>query len=162
MAVGVPRKKENVSTSINTMAQKDKQTAKRAAQCRKGDRLKTKRKCLTAAIKVDSVGLSTICDQQDNFNFNGTHDKLTGHKWASTIYAEKKPKPKPKLNPNGRYGRVTGKSRSSFNNNGRKMNWRCDVCLKAFFEEYDDAVTNKNKCTNGNSRERRQRREEKE
>ena len=142
MAVGVPRKKENVSTSINTMAQKDKQTAKRAAQCRKGDRLKTKRKCLTAAIKVDSVGLSTICDQQDNFNFNGTHDKLTGHKWASTIYTEEKPMHKSK----GKYGRVMGKSRSSYNNNEGKTDWKCDVCLKVVFEEYDDAVAHENKC----------------
>ena len=117
MAVSDPKRKELASTCqhYGTKGQKDKNMAKRAAHCRKGDHAKAKRIYFKAAIKVDSVGLPMICNQQDNFNFYGTHDKVAGHKWASTIYTEEKPMHKSK----GKYGRVMGKSRSSFNNNER-------------------------------------------
>ena len=35
--------------------------------------------------------------------------------------------------------------------NKRKTNWRCDVCLEAVFEEYDEAVEHEKTCTGSSS-----------
>ena len=34
-------------------------------------------------------------------------------------------------------------------NNKRKTNWRCDVCLEAVFEDYNEAVAHEKQCTGG-------------
>ena len=39
------------------------------------------------------------------------------------------------------------------------MNWKCDVCLDAFFEEYDGTVAHENKYTNGKLKEKKARKE---
>ena len=36
-----------------------------------------------------------------------------------------------------------------------RTNLRCDVCLEAVFEEYDDAVAHESKCTNGKSKKKK-------
>ena len=35
-----------------------------------------------------------------------------------------------------------------------RTNWRCDVCLEAVFEEYDDAVAHASKYNNGKSKKK--------
>jgi len=46
-----------------------------------------------------------------------------------------------------------GDDDGSISGRKRKFNWRCDVCLAAVFEDYDDAVAHEAKCTGSRNTE---------
>jgi len=112
----------------------------------------------------DNNGKGTVRHGESNIIVAGDCSKST----ADSIIKEKKiqhTSKKVKPNPNNTADKevkeastsstATTQKPTTTTNNKRKTNWRCDVCLEAVFEDYNDAVAHEKQCTGGSKKNKK-------